>query len=145
MKVFVSTRATQGVLAGDFCFVPEGQLVGRHHMVCDCCKYDDGCGCGRAFSGFVTRTGTTSAVVVESDLTEREWRHALRKSLKAAGWADLMTTGELSRFIDDVVAHDLSEAGEWPIGTIVGRRAWNDGDETVDQLFRRPASTTPAA
>jgi hypothetical protein len=145
MKVFVSTRATQGDTPGDFCFVPEGELVGRHHMVCDCCRYDDGCGCGRAFSGFVTRKGTTSAIVAERTISESEWRSALLLSLNAAGWGQLMSAGELARFVDDVVAHDLVSAAELPTGTIVGRRAWNEGDEIVDHLYTRSAPNSPAA
>ena len=141
MKVFVSTRATQGDIGGDFCFVPEGELVGRHHIVCDCSKYDDECGCGRAFSGFVSRKGTTSAVVAELDLTEKEWRSALRTSLRAAGWADLMSARELDATIGEFVDHDLREAENFAVGTVLGRRTRRQRGDLIDTLFcRAPAS-----
>ncbi|MBK5334077.1 MAG: hypothetical protein JJD93_19025 [Ilumatobacteraceae bacterium] len=141
LKLFVSTTTTQGSVAGDFCYVPAGELVGRYSMVCDCERADgSGCGCGRAFGGFETHRGTTTAIVVERDMTELDWRVELYKTLSDTGWADAMPADDLAEFVDALVAHDLNAAAELPAGLIVGRRAWNEGDETVDQLMYRGVS-----
>jgi len=86
LKVFVSTTTTQGAVTGDFCFVPAGELVGRYSVVCDGERPDgSGCGCGRAFGGFDTHMGTTTAMVVQRDMTELDWRAELYKTLCDTG------------------------------------------------------------
>ena len=52
MKVLVSTHETQGERASDFCWVPDGELVG-FAFECDTDRddIDGGCGCRRAMSG----------------------------------------------------------------------------------------------
>lgn len=138
MKIFVSTLSTQGALPGDFSFVPEGELVGRYSFVCDLEKPDgSGCGCGRAFGGFVTHSGTTTAVVVDTEITELEWRARLFQTLCDAGWASAMDATDLAEVVDDLVQHDLAAAGQLPVGTVVGRRAWNSHGATVDNLTYR--------
>lgn len=137
MKVFVSTMTTQGAVAGDFCFVPAGELVGRYSIVCDGEQPDgSGCGCGRAFGGFETQMGTTTATVVERDMTEVEWRAELFKTLCDAGLTDLPAI-EAAGLVDDLVQLDLVAAAELPVGMVVGRRAWNERDEIIDQLMYR--------
>lgn len=138
MKVFVSTDSTQGDEPGDFCFVPEGELVGRYHVVCDCDQFNgSGCGCGSAFSGFTTHHGTTTAMVVERDITEEQWRAELVATLDATGWGPAMSAEELARFVDDLVDHDLRSAAKLPVGAVLGRRAWKRGRNTVDNLVYR--------
>jgi hypothetical protein len=138
LNVFVSTTIAQGSVVGDFCFVPAGELVGRYSMVCDDEKRDGSeCGCGRAFGGFDTHMGTTTAMVVQRDMTELEWRAELYKTLCDTGWADSMQAIDVAELVDELVAHDLDAAAELPVGLVVGRRAWNQGDEIVDQLMYR--------
>jgi hypothetical protein len=141
LKVFVSTRSTQGDQPGDFCYAPTNELVGRYSMVCDSERSDgSGCGCGRSFSGFVTDKGTTTAMVVERDLTELAWRSQLFEALHSTGWADAMDADDLAEFIDDLVEHDFRAAAELTVGMVIGRRAWNDARGTVDQLTFRGLS-----
>jgi hypothetical protein len=138
LKIFVSTHFTQGDMPGDFCFVPEGEVVGRYAFVCDLEKPDgSGCGCGRAFGGFETHAGTTTAMVVEAHLTELEWRAQLFQTLRDTGWASAMSATDLAEIIDDLVEHDLGAAAVLPIGRVVGRRAWNSRGATVDNLTDR--------
>ena len=140
LKVFVSTTTTQGAVTGDFCFVPAGELVGRYSMVCDSEQPDgSGCGCGRAFGGFETHMGTTTAMVVQRDITELEWRAQLYKTLCDCGLTN-MPAIDVAELVDDLVQLDLVAAGELPVGLVVGRRAWNQGDEIVDQLMYRGVS-----
>lgn len=141
LKVFVSTRSTQGDQPGDFCYVPTNELVGRYSIVCDSERSDgSGCGCGRSFGGFVTHQGTTTAMVVERDMTELEWRAELYETLFDTGWADAMDADSLAEYIDDLVGHDLGAAAELTAGMVIGRRAWNDAHGTLDQLTLRGVS-----
>jgi hypothetical protein len=145
LKLFVATLCTQGEVPGDFCFVPEGELVGRYSMVCDLEKADgSGCGCGRAFAGFVTHTGTTTAMVVERDMTELEWRAQLFGTLCDTGWGTEMHADDLAKVVDDLVAHDLGTAAKLPAGQVVGRRAWNTRATTLDYMTLRKLGATAA-
>jgi hypothetical protein len=55
INVLVSTTVTQGAAPGDFCWLPEGELVARYGVVCASERPDgSGCGCGRAFAGLIT-------------------------------------------------------------------------------------------
>lgn len=141
LKVFVSTLSTQGDLPGDFCFVPTDELVGRYSMVCDSEKADgSGCGCGRAFGGFTTHRGTTSAAVDAVDMTELTWRAQLYQTLCDTGWSSMMKANELAELVDELAARDLAAADKLPVGLVVGRRAWNDKLGTVDNLMYRGVS-----
>jgi hypothetical protein len=140
LKVFVSTQSTQGTMPDDFSFVPDGELVGRYSLVCDLERPDaPGCGCGQAFGGFVTHAGTTTAMVVERDMTELDWRVQVFQTLCDTGWAAAMNSTDLAALVDELVEHDLRAAGALPVGTVVGRRAWNDRRGTVDNLLYRQA------
>lgn len=143
LKVLVSTLETQGSVPGDFSYVPAGELVGRYSLVCDSERADgSGCGCGRAFGGFTTHRSTTTAMVVERDMTEADWRKALYDTLVSTGWAGMFDdTDALAGLVDELVAHDLHYIADIPAGTVLGRRAYNEGRgdaaETVDTLLDR--------
>ena len=142
LNVLVSTLETQGSVPGDFSYVPAGELVGRYSLVCDSERPDGtGCGCGRAFGGFTTHRSTTTAMVVERDMTEADWRKALYDTLVATGWAGLMRDDALAGLVDDLVEHDLHKIADIPAGTVLGRRAYNEGRgddaNTVDTMLDR--------
>jgi hypothetical protein len=140
LKVLVSTLDTQGDRPGDFTWVPEGELVARYGIVCDDERADGGgCGCGRAFSGLTTHKATTSAKVVERDMTEADWRAVVYQTLHETGWAKHSPPDEVAEIIDDIVRHDLRAVEDLPAGTVVGRRAWNDdhGDTFDEMVLRR--------
>lgn len=86
MRVFVATTETQGVRKNDFCFVPEGELVG-FSFECDGEPVDGPCGCHRSMSGFDCHAGTTTFKLVErADINEESFFALRVKSLVAAGW-----------------------------------------------------------
>ena len=85
MKVLVATEETQGQRKNDFCRVPEGELVftGPRHTKG---AVDDECGCSRSLTGIDCRKGTTTACVVEREITEADLADAIRESVKLGGW-----------------------------------------------------------
>jgi hypothetical protein len=143
IKVLVATTETQGDHPGDFCFVPDGELVARYGMVCDDERPDgSGCGCGRSFSGFDTHRATTSAMVVEKDMTREEWRAALHRTLTDSGWIAYLPADEAAEVIDEIERFDLDGIQQIPAGLVLGRQAYNEDRATTDRLlFRlRPAA-----
>jgi hypothetical protein len=118
-------------------------MVARYSLVCDSERADgSGCGCGRAFGGLVTHKSTTTAMVVERDMTEDEWRQALYDVLDSTGWAAMFDDPlDLADLIDDIVADDLHAIADLPAGTVLGRRAYNtgrgDNTTTIDSLLLR--------
>lgn len=138
-KVLVSTTVSQGQAPGDFCWVPDGELVARYGMVCDDERPDgSGCGCGRSFAGLTTHKGTTTAMVIESTMTENQWRAALHQTLVDTGWAEYMPAEDLAGVIDEVAALDLYAAAALPVGAVLGRLAYNDrSGNTSDTLLLR--------
>ena len=126
MHVLVSTTATQGESPGDFCHVPEGELVGRYGLLCDDEGPDgSGCGCGRSFAGFVTQRATSTAMVVDLELTRTEWRAAVFRILAETGYGEFLTAEELAGEVDDIEAEDLDPVQHLPVGAVLGRCAWN--------------------
>jgi len=145
--VLVATSQTQGDVAGDFSWVPDGELVARYGIVCADERPDGGgCGCGRAYAGLTTHRATTSALVSERDMTETDWRAAVHTTLYDTGWAVHMASTELADLIDAMAARDLHALGELAVGTVVGRRAWNDDSgEVVDDIVVRRIPERPDA
>lgn len=88
MKVLVATKETQGQRPGmDFCFCREGELV-TPGTQCSTGRWDDGCGCRRAWCGLETLRTTTTAKVSEIDLTPYELTAIATASAQRAGWAE---------------------------------------------------------
>jgi len=144
INVLVSTKVSQGAVPGDCCWVPEGELVARDGVVCASERPDgSGCGCGRGFGGFTTHKGTTTAMVVESALTELAWRAALHQTLVDTGWAEWMPAGDLAELIDELVSFDLGAAADLTPGTVLGRLAYNEPSGSMtDTLLDRSASVS---
>jgi hypothetical protein len=140
LKVLVSTTQTQGKVEGDFCHVPDGELVGRYGVVCHAERADGrgGCGCGRSFGGFMTLKATTSAMVVERPMTRQLWRSLALALNERAGYADAYGPELTEIVLDEMMIFDLDALVDIPIGTILGRRAYNDADgECQDQFLER--------
>jgi hypothetical protein len=76
VRIIVATKEKQGEKEGDFCFVPEGEIV----MVGDCDCLHEGCDCSRSMVGIVCKMGTTTMMVVESDLTREDFRRQIREA-----------------------------------------------------------------
>ena len=117
--------------------------MARYGLVCDSETSDGrGCGCGRGFPGLQTHKATTTVMVVDRDITEAEWRRIVHDSLHATGWAERMLPDELADYIDAITELDLRSVADLAVGTVLGRRAWNNECGcTVDELrVRREAA-----
>jgi len=74
IKIFVSTKETQGQRDNDFCFVPENEPV-RYGVVCD---RDEGnpdgfCGCARSLKGVECAKATTTFKVKSVAITREQY------------------------------------------------------------------------
>ncbi|MFG3710963.1 hypothetical protein [Micromonospora sp. NPDC047730] len=117
MKVLAATRRGQGERPGDFSWTNDGELV-FPGFVCDADLADPegGCGCGRALIGVESAKGTTTAEVVEQDLTFEQLTAIVAKALTDQGWG--AEEGVAEAVADDIVG----PIADLPAGTIVGRR-----------------------
>ena len=115
MKILVATGLTQGLEANDYHFCIEGELV----WIQEPCasgrdEPDGGCGCGRGFAGAASHRATTTAMVVESEMTPGEMVLAFETSLEDGGWPTAWTR--------DVTDENLELAGRLAAGTVIERR-----------------------
>jgi hypothetical protein len=115
MKILVATALTQGLRPGDYNYCLEGELVWVQEP-CDRDKRnpDMPCGCGRGLAGVASHRATTTARIVESDLTREELVLAVETSLRDGGWP--------VEWADDVAEDNLYAASQFPAGTVVQRR-----------------------
>ncbi|MBY3553715.1 DUF7715 family protein [Modestobacter lapidis] len=131
MKLLTATRETQGERPGDFCRTVDGELV-LLGFVCatDEKNPDGGCGCGRAFSGMSSLQPTTTAKVLDLDLTVDDVRLAVEAHLIAAGTGpDVLGDAEFVEYREETLEDTLFFAQPWAVGTVVGRR--------LDHVHRR--------
>lgn len=115
MKILVATALTQGTASNDYHFCVEGELV----WIQDPCDRDrknpDGpCGCGRGFAGAASHRATTTAAVVESEMTREDVVLAFQTSLTDGGWPLC--------WAEEVADENLGIAADLPVGTVIGRR-----------------------
>jgi hypothetical protein len=115
VRILVATGLTQGVKHNDYNHCVEGELV----WIQEACSRDkddpDGaCGCGRGFAGVASHRATTTAMVVESEMSREEMVLAFRTSLRDGGWPVEWAEG---------VADENLEIASWaPVGTVIERR-----------------------
>lgn len=112
MKIIVATSETQGQRPGDFSFVPDGEVV----IVSDCDCLHEGCECSRSMVGVLCGKGTTTMMVIESDLTRDDYLRLVRAANE--GFADLGVDGS---FFDEQADALLQLAAEFPVGAIIER------------------------
>ena len=86
MKVFISTKQTQGVRHSDFSWTKAGELV-RFGTECarDKNRIDRGCGCRRSMVGLATNQATTTFKVIDKDITDEEFFKLVFKSYARGG------------------------------------------------------------
>ena len=137
LKVFVATTRTQGDRDNDFAWTEGPELVDLA-MTCDRDRGDPdgGCGCGRAFTGLDSRKGTTTAEIVERDLSLTQYREAFHRSLVAGGFGAL-GDARLRRDAEEAANELASFAADWPVGTVVERR----GDTIAVRSWPEPATS----
>jgi hypothetical protein len=118
VKILVATREGQGERAGDFFEADEGEFV-MPVVMCD--QLHEGCVCNRVMVGVRTGKETTTAVVVESDMSRAAYRKAIREGASRA-FAGL----GLPALVFDRQADELLKlASELPAGVVIER----DGDD----------------
>ena len=123
MNVLVSTHETQGKRQGDFCFVPDGELL-YFSMECDSDRdnVDGRCGCRRSLTGMKTLTGTTTAKIAVVDMTPETFRAHLREAFEGGGWAKAISAEELEAWLQSDSSELLRIAAHFSPGTIVEKR-----------------------
>jgi hypothetical protein len=132
MKLLTATRERQRERAGDFCYTIEGELV-LLGFVCatDEKNPDDGCGCGRAFSGMSSMRASTTAMVRDIDVSVDDIRLAVEGYYASFGLRpeDFSDEEDFVAFMAETVAEVAGVAAALPLGAVVGRR--------LDQLIWR--------
>jgi hypothetical protein len=119
VKIFVSTKQTQGQRQDDFSWVPEDELLTPFLSgICGGEQAGDRCGCARSLVGISCFKSTTTAKVVERELTETQLARLFTESANKAGWGRYYTLKagrEVARAL-------LSEAAKFPTGAVVEYR-----------------------
>ena len=124
MKVLVATTISQGDHPGDYCWTVEGELVTPIGPEC----HDSGrCGCRRGFPGLGSARATTTAIVVEQEISRDELRQALADSLIRQGWIGKGSSKHSAKLIDAHLDAIILAVRTFPTGFILGR----DGDKVV--------------
>jgi hypothetical protein len=157
-KVLVATKETQGSRSNDFCWATEDEIV-VPGFTCDSAhgEPDGPCGCVRAFCGIAGHLGTTTARVVEKDLTRDQVVDLLLSGDKHAGWLRGVTEAEIRENLKGCDATELADRLEgleifkasyqrllcwltqYPVGTILERRG-----EVFEMRQASPASQEAA-
>jgi hypothetical protein len=115
MKILVATALAQGNASNDYHYCVEGELVWIQEPCDRDRKNPDGpCGCGRGFAGAASHKATTTAAVMESEMTREDVVLAFQTSLTDGGWP-------LS-WAEEVADENLDIAADLPVGTVIGRR-----------------------
>jgi hypothetical protein len=115
----------QGARPGDVCEAEENEIV--MPVICD--SQGSTCSCDRLMIGVRTSKETTTALIVESDMSRDEYRRAIRESEMCRELAEL----KMSDAIFDAQADELLElAAKFAPGTIIERKG--------DDFEERPAS-----
>lgn len=120
LAVLVAATRTQGKRPSDFLACSPGELVDLSSS-CDRDRGDPdgGCGCLRSFTGLTSRRATTTAEVVEREMTVADYVATHHASLLDMGLPD----DETSRGWAEEAAHDMARiAAAFPVGTVVERR-----------------------
>jgi hypothetical protein len=115
MKILVATGLTQGTAETDYNYCVERELVWLQEP-CDTDRNNAGepCGCSRGFAGAASHRATTTAMVVESEMSREDLVLAFRTSLADGGWP--------AGWAEEVADQNLDIACRLPVGTIITRK-----------------------
>ncbi|GAB3235939.1 DUF7715 family protein [Mycolicibacterium hippocampi] len=115
MKILVATGLTQGTDPDDYHHCVEHELVWIQEP-CDRDRRnpDSPCGCGRGFAGAASHRATTTAMVVESEMTRDDVVLAFHTSLSDGGWPPA--------WAEEVADDNLVIAAQLPVGAIITRQ-----------------------
>ncbi|HEU4337201.1 MAG TPA: hypothetical protein VFR45_07820 [Nocardioides sp.] len=135
MRILVATHHTNGDVPGDYDHCIDGELVYMQDPCASDRRDPDGpCGCGRGFAGTNSHRATSTALVVDSELTPADVDEAIRSSLETGGWLDpAHCTPQAARAIVRGAVDDMSAvARHFFAGTVVRRRINRYYDATRD-------------
>lgn len=124
MKILVATNEGQGGREDDYFEAEEGELV---MPVIECDRLHDGCICNRVMVGVRTGKETTTAIVLQSDMTRAEYRRAIRDGA-ARVFAGLTLPASIFESQADAL---LQLAAELPVGIVIER----DGEDFNPRPF----------
>jgi hypothetical protein len=122
MKILVATAEGQGERADDFFETEEGEIV-VPAMTCD--RLHEGCMCSRVMVGVRTGKETTTAIVVESDMTRAAYTRALADGVPGRTLSELGLGAQAEHLIGPQAGDLLRLAAELPAGVVIER----DGDD----------------
>jgi hypothetical protein len=114
--------STGPVPYGEFCFVPEGEMLANFGVVC--CNSAT-CGCNRSISGTETFKATSTAKVVEREISWNEMFELAAKVGKETGWGGPIVWGALKG--DHEAIKDIE------VGTVVEAH-YNDETEAWEYI-----------
>lgn len=118
MKILVATGHMQGTRPDDYHYCVDGELVWIQEPCDRDLRNPDGpCGCGRGFAGAASHRATTTAMVVESEMTRKEVILAFETSLGDGGWP--------VAWAEEVADENLEIAAGLPVGAIITRKLEN--------------------
>ena len=115
MKILVATEEGQGEREGDYFKADEGEIV-MPVMACD--QTHENCACHPAMVGVRTGRETTTAIVVQGDMTRAEYRRAIREGVPGRALAKL----NIPDYVIDLQADELLKlAAQLPLGVVIER------------------------
>lgn len=118
LKYFVSTHRTQGQRTNDSNSIPGTEIVDLASLSH---KDPDSpiCGCARSFVGITSHQTTTTAEIIETDMTPAEYISRFHTAFLALGRQDNADTrkGAINAAVELLLL-----AAMWPAGTVVERR-----------------------
>jgi len=117
MKVMVATDEKQGKRKNDFCHTKKGELV-KFGFECDGESVDGSCGCRRSFAGFETHKASTTAEVVDKEITREEYRDLFCDALKQEGWLEGLSPEDVDEELDELI----KTAKVFETGSIIEKR-----------------------
>lgn len=122
MKVLVSTRATQGKRANDFCFCEDGELVVMPFVECSREKTDGRCGCRRSLDGVESGKATTTFTVEERNVTVDDLSKSVHAHYARNGWDKVIPESIVGVHVHNDVRHMREVAERYDPGDILERR-----------------------
>jgi hypothetical protein len=118
MKVLVATKDGQSMRKNDFSHTNDGEFVG-FVFECEGEQVDGSCGCRRAFGGLSSHKSTTTAGVIQKELTESQYLELYLRSRREAGW--LKESDDCS-WAEAEARDMLRIAAAFPVGAILEKR-----------------------
>ena len=116
MRIFVSTRQTQGDRPDDFCFVPDGEIVVFPFKTNFNNKEINTC-----LVGIESKSSSTTFLVMESDLSRKEYIQKIASFFIQSGAT--VSQNEANDWGKIYAEKVISFAEKFPVGSVVGKKS----------------------